>query len=897
MSQEIVLLIDGNSLVYRAFHAMPPLSTTTGLPTNAVYGFTGMLLQLLAKEQPANIAVAFDIGKTFRHENYDQYKAHRSPMPDDLRCQFPIVKEVLQAMRISILEKAGYEADDLLGTLSARAEQAGLKTLIISGDRDMLQLVSPLTRVMLTKKGISKLDEYDEGKIWDRYGITPGQLIDLKGMTGDPSDNVPGIMGVGEKTATKLLKEYGSLAEILAHTNELTGRTGQLFKKFGHQAELSKQLVTICRDVPVEIDISQCCWDGPDYEALLIMLKKLEFNSLIKSIYFAGTSKSDIINKEDNPSVNGKKQARTSKTTQALPQPPDMENYSVVCHNLDNETKLNAFLEKVRRSGLLSMMLAGSPHTGVTAAGFNLDDTDYFLSMSGEQDVPAEKAFTLLKIVCEDAGIKKYCHNGKEILKTLHKHGFALNNLAFDTMLAAYLLNPTVPNRDLEDVSLKYLNVLLPAGDEALPARAECINRLAGLLDEKLKQQKQNELYYGVELPLARILGEMEINGVSVDKLQLVAMSKALGSLIEKLVEEIYLLAGCEFNINSSKQLGKILFEDLKLPVIKKTKTGYSTDAGVLEELAGSHAVVAKILEYRQLMKLKSTYTDGLSALINPVTGRLHTSFHQTVTATGRLSSSDPNLQNIPVRLEQGRLIRKVFIPCRPGNLLVTADYSQIELRVLAHICGDPVLLDAFKKGEDIHTRTAAEVFGISPEEVTREIRRRAKAVNFGIVYGLSDFGLARDVKVSRQEAKQYIDSYFSRYAGVKRYIDRVLREARENGFVTTLLNRRRYLPDLFSPNRTIRSACERIAINTPIQGSAADIIKLAMLSVHREINEQGLAAKMILQVHDELIFDVPEEECEQLRQLVKRCMENAFVLDVPLEVVIKTGPNWYDVK
>lgn len=890
MSLETIMLIDGNSLVHRAFHAIPPLSTSTGLPTNAVYGFTSMLLKLLAKEQPGRIAVAFDIGKkTFRHNDYDQYKAHRNPTPDDLQRQFPIVKEILRAMRIMIFESEGYEADDLIGTLSAKAEHAGLNTLIVTGDRDILQLVSPLTRVMLTKKGISEIDQYDEGKVWDKYGITPRQLIDLKGMTGDPSDNVPGITGIGEKTAIRLLREYGSLAEILAHVDELTGRAGQLFKKSGQQAEFSRQLVTICRDVPVEIDMEQCCWAGPDYQELLELLKKLEFNTLIKSIYFK-----DMNGKGDNE-PRSKNRSRQN-AVQALQQ-SNLETYSVAYRILDTPDKLDDFLKNVRTTGRVSMVLAGNSNSGVTATGFAIDgDTAYYLNMSGQDGFP-EKARDVLKTVCEDSTIKKYCHNGKDIIKILHKHDIKLTSLAFDTMIASYLLNPATPNRELEDVSLEYLNVILPGSDEALPARADCVNRLAGLLDGKLKLQEQDRLFYDVELPLIQVLGEMEINGVAVDKIQLESMSKALGDLIVELAGDIYNLAGCKFNINSSKQLGKILFDDLKLPVIKKTKTGYSTDAGVLEELAAAHSLVAKVLEYRQLMKLKSTYTDGLAALINPETGRLHTSFHQTVTATGRLSSSEPNLQNIPIRLEQGRLIRKVFIPCRAGNLLLTADYSQIELRILAHISGDPVLIDAFKNGEDIHTRTAAEIFVISPEEVTRETRRRAKAINFGIVYGLSDFGLARDIKVGRQEARQYIENYFSRYAGVKCYIDRVVKEARDNGFVTTLLNRRRYLPDLFSPNKIIRNAGERTAINTPIQGSAADIIKLAMINIHREIAEHGLKAKMILQVHDELIFDTPGEEVGQLKQLVKRCMENAIVLDVPLDVVIKVGPNWYDVK
>ncbi|MDD3653692.1 MAG: DNA polymerase I [Desulfotomaculaceae bacterium] len=892
MPENTIVLIDGNSLVHRAYHAIPPLSTSQGLLTNAVYGFTGMLLKLLASERPGKVAVAFDIGKiTFRHSDYEQYKANRRPTPDDLRPQFPIVKDVLRAMRIKIYEAEGYEADDLIGTISASAEEAGLNTLIVTGDRDALQLISPLTRVLLTKKGISELERYDEGRLWDRYGVTPRQYIDFKGMTGDASDNVPGIPGVGEKTAARLLQEYGALEEVLAHAGELTGRTGKLVQAAAGQALLSKRLVTICRTAPVAIDLAECRWPGPDYQELLELLKKLEFKTLIRSIYFEGRAV------EAKKGRKGK--GRDAKSAGQVLAGPHLEAYTVDQRRLDTAAALKAFLKTVRKAGRLAVALAAGPSGGPGAAGFAVaEGPAYCLSLSGSGEVSAEKALDLLKAVFEDLSIKKYCHNGKELAWLLHRRQIALKHLAFDTMIAAYLLNPAAANRELDAVALEHLDVVLPAGEEdRLPAQADCVLKLAGVLHEKLRLQEQDRLYYDVELPLAQVLAEMEINGVAVDKKQLEVMSEELGRQLAGLEGEIYRLAGQEFNINSPKQLAHILFEELKLPVIKKTKTGYSTDAGVLEELAASHEVVSKVLEYRQLMKLKSTYTDGLAALIDPQTGRLHTSFHQTVTATGRLSSSEPNLQNIPIRIEQGRLIRRVFMPCREGNFLLAADYSQIELRILAHISGDPVLIEAFKNGEDIHTRTAAEIFGVLPEEVTRELRSRAKAVNFGIVYGLSDFGLARDVKVTRREARQYIDQYFARYAGVKSYIDRVIREAREKGFVTTLLNRRRYLPDLFSPNHTVRSAAERTAMNTPIQGSAADIIKLAMINTRREMAEHGLKAKMLLQVHDELIFDVPAEEAEMMLPLVRRCMENALVLDVPLIVDLKAGPNWYDVR
>jgi DNA polymerase-1 len=915
MSSDLMIVIDGNSLAHRAFHAIPPLSTSQGLLTNAVYGFTNMLLKIIAEESPAWIAVAFDKGRvTFRHDDYERYKANRSATPEDLRPQFPVLKDVLKAMRIKIFEIEGFEADDLIGTITARAEREGLKSVVVTGDRDALQLVSPLTRVKLTKKGISELDEYDEGKVWDRYGITPLQYTDFKGLTGDASDNVPGIPGIGEKTATRLLKEYGSLEEILAHAGELSGRTAVLVSSAREQGEMSKRLVTICREVPVDIDLEECRWLGPDYKELLNIFKKLEFKTLIKSIY------QDARNVAGDKQKGKKQGHKTGK--QALAE-SDLETYPVTYQRLDTPNRLAGLIKTVRKSGRLALSCVCDAGGALAGAGFVLnEDRAYLLSLQppdtwrqqGEPDGGGslfenletepgaggyfrEQALAALKTICEDPTIKKYCHDGKKLIWLLHKNGIKLAGLAFDTMIASYLLNPASPNRELEDVSLEHLNAVLPGGEDELPARALCVLQLARLLEDKLKLLEQDRLFYDVELPLVEVLAAMEIQGVSVDKKQLEDMSKELGLLIKSLEGEIYRLAGQIFNINSTRQLGKILFEELKLPVVKKTKTGFSTDAEVLEELAMSHEIVAKVLEYRQLMKLKSTYTDGLAALINPATGRLHTTFHQTVTATGRLSSSDPNLQNIPIRLEAGRLIRKVFIPSCPDNLLLTADYSQIELRILAHISGDPVLIDSFKKGEDIHTRTAAEVFAVAPEEVTREMRGQAKAVNFGIIYGLSDFGLARNIKVGRQEARRYIENYFARYAGVKTYIERAVREAREKGYVTTLLNRRRYLPDLFSPNRTLRNFGERTAMNTPIQGSAADIIKLAMVNIQHELAEHGHKAKMILQVHDELIFDTPANELDHLIELVKRCMENALVMDVPLVVDMKTGANWYDVK
>jgi DNA polymerase-1 len=911
LPQENFIIIDGNSLAHRAYHAVQPLSTSRGLITNAVYGFTNMLFKIIKEQSPDLIAVAFDKGKvTFRHDAYNEYKAHRSATPEDLRPQFPIMKDILKAMRIPAFEIEGFEADDLIGTLTAQAEQSGINSMVVTGDRDVMQLVSPLTRVMLTKKGISQLEAYDEGGVWDRYGVTPRQYTDFRGLTGDVSDNIPGIPGIGEKTASRLLKEYGSLEEILARAEEITGRAGRQLRNYGHQAELAKRLVTIHRTVPVEINLEQCRWRGPDYRELLAVFQELEFNSLIKALYLGKNQANDT--KQPVKSKNRK----PKNNRQALPE-PDLETCPVDYRELDTPARINKFLGDARKAGRTALAISSRAPDAILAAGFapgeelayrtgypepapeedtaeNYPDKNITPLPAGELTKPT---LALLKEICTATDIKKYCHNGKNIIGLLHRYGISLNHLAFDTMIAAYLLNPASPNRELEDICLEHLGTVLPGGEAELPARAHCIMQLTRLLDEKLKLFEQDRLYYEVELPLVQILADMETEGVAVDRNQLEAMSVQLGRSMKNLAGDIYRLAGQEFNLNSPKQLGKILFEELKLPVIKKTKTGYSTDAAVLEELAAAHEIAAKILEYRQFMKLKSTYTDGLAALINPVTGRLHTTFHQAVTATGRLSSAEPNLQNIPVRLEPGRQIRKMFIPGSKEHLLLSADYSQIELRILAHISGDPVLINAFRNGEDIHTRTAAEVFGVLPEKVTREMRGRAKAVNFGIVYGLSDYGLSRDIKVTRGEARRYIENYFARYAGVKTYIDRVVREAREKGYVTTLLNRRRYLPDLFSPNRTVRNFGERTAMNTPIQGSAADIIKLAMVNIRREMDAHGFKAKMILQVHDELIFDSPADEIDRLAALVMRCMENVLALNVPLVADVKVGPNWYDVK
>ncbi|WP_027365521.1 DNA polymerase I [Desulfotruncus alcoholivorax] len=880
MSKNIFLIIDGNSLTHRAFHAIPLLTTTDGTPTNAVYGFLNMFFKALDKIEPDYIAVAFDKGKTtFRHQDYSDYKSTRKATPGELRSQFPLLKEVLQCLRIKYLELDNYEADDIIGTLTVLAEKNSINVVILTGDRDLLQLVSPRVRVMLTQKGISEIQEYDEGKVWDRYGISPPQITDIKGLMGDASDNIPGVPGIGEKTALKLIQEHGKVEDVIADLEKLPARWRNKINEYKEQALLSKQLATINCQVPINIESDDFRWAGPDYPALLALFSKLEFKTLIRNII--------------DKTSGGDKKASNS-FMQSVNRQAELDVYQVDYTAASSRSELAQVNKETEDNGPVTVELAGTPSGGITAAAIALDNGKCFLL---PQCYKAESLNTITEI-CADPKLKKVCFSGKEAIWYLQRHNRHMMGLHFDITVASYLLNPGQSPKTIQDLALEHFNLVLPSeGDSVLPARADTVMRLYPLLHKKLVELGMDRLYYEVELPLIPVLAEMEIEGVNVNPVLLQEMARETEGQILDLEKEIYDLAGEKFNLNSPKQLGYILFEKMGLPVIKKTKTGYSTDASVLEELAVTQVIAEKILEYRQLAKLKSTYIDGLFNLINPVTGRIHTTYHQDVTATGRLSSSDPNLQNIPIRLEQGRKIRKVFIPSQEGNLILAADYSQIELRILAHMSADPNLVESFLLGQDVHTRTAAEVFHLPIQNVTPELRNRAKAVNFGIVYGISDFGLARDLKVSRSEASSYITSYFERYSGVKRFIDQKIAEAKEKGYATTILNRRRYLPDLYSSNRIARAFGERTAINTPIQGSAADIIKLAMVRINTELKKRHMKTKMILQVHDELIFDVPQDELEKTKNMVKEFMENALQLDVPLLVDIKVGPNWYDVR
>lgn len=872
---EKFVIIDGNSLANRAYYALPMLSNSNGLITNAIYGFTKMLFKIIEDEQPDFLAVAFDKSRiVFRHQDYADYKAQRKPMPTELRTQFPVLKDLLQAMNIIFFELEGYEADDIIGTMVRKAEKAGLHSVIVTGDRDALQLVSNQTKVLLTKKGISEVDCYDPKALQEKYDLTPEQVIDLKGLMGDASDNIPGIPGVGEKTALKLLKEYGSVEEALAHHEDYKGKKlGESLVKYADQALLSKKLATIDCDVPLDTEISECRRFAPDYPRLLEMLQELEFKNIIQQVM-------EKMKETDTPQdVIAIEEFSGSVVTETEP----LKQY------LEKTREWLGFLCQYNKKGLgkleiASLAILGRGQEAVVLQWQAPEQLKLFLQ--------------ILQPYFEDLHVAKATHDYKTAYLALGQYGIKLQGVVTDTQLMSYLLNPSYNFTSICDVSGKFLNrqVCNDIMAENLYNQLGALAELDTILPQELDKVDMLKLYRDLELPLALVLAEMEETGLLLDKGILSAIGVELTGRINSLTTDIYDLAGEEFNINSPKQLGLILFEKLGLPKGKKTKTGYSTSADVLEALAPDHEVVAKIMEYRQLVKLNSTYIEGLQAIMVPETGKVHTSFNQTVTATGRLSSSEPNLQNIPIRMEEGRRIRKAFLPSA-GNLLLSADYSQIELRVLAHFAEDPVLQEAFHKGQDIHTRTAAEVFGVPFDSVSTEMRYAAKAVNFGIVYGISDFGLAQDLHISRSEAKAYIDSYFARYQGVKNFIDGIISQAREQGYVTTILHRRRYLPDMLSSNFHLRSFAERTAMNTPIQGSAADIIKLAMLEMQKFIDREMPSCRMLLQVHDELIFDVPAETLTKMAEKVQEIMCGVYPLSVPLRVDLQAGPNWYDMR
>ncbi|SOC03157.1 DNA polymerase I [Ureibacillus xyleni] len=875
MAKEKLLLLDGNSLAYRAFFALPLLANESGIHTNAVYGFTTMLQKILEEEKPTKMLVAFDAGKTtFRHDTFDEYKGGRQKTPPELSEQFPYLRKLIDAYQIKRYEKELYEADDIIGTLAKQAQSQHMDVIIVSGDKDLTQLATDQVSVYITRKGMTDIEKYTPSHIEEKYGLTPNQIIDMKGLMGDPSDNIPGVPGVGEKTAIKLLKEYGSVEALYEQIDSM--KQSKMKEKLvanEEQAKMSKKLATIFTEAPIDITLEDLNYPGPNEDNVLQVWQELSFKSLIE--------KSDF-------QVEEKVTAELAFEIVRDVTPDMLKDVMAIHVELENEHY----------------------HTcQILGVGFSDGETNFYVSFEifSNNEV--------IKNWLEDETKKKYMSDSKAAQAILKRLGINLRGVEFDMLLASYIVNPAISGDDIatlarefgygdvqanETIYGKGAKWTVPAENvlaEHVARKAFSIWSLQPVVEEKLKTNEQFDLYYDLELPLAAILGRMESEGIKVNIETLEKMGEELEQKITSLEKEIYELAGEKFNINSPKQLGVILFEKLGLPTIKKTKTGYSTAADVLERLQSEHTIVKYILDYRQLAKLKSTYIEGLIKEVHRGDSKVHTRFQQALTATGRLSSTDPNLQNIPIRLEEGRKIRQAFVPSNEDWVLFAADYSQIELRVLAHMSNDDNLVDAFKKGMDIHTRTAMDVFHVSEDEVTSNMRRAAKAVNFGIVYGISDYGLSQNLDITRKEAGEFIDKYLQSFPGVKDYMDNIVQEAKLKGYVTTLLNRRRYLPDITSRNFNLRSFAERTAMNTPIQGSAADIIKQAMINMDARLKEEGLKTKLLLQVHDELIFEAPRDEIEILERIVPEVMENAISLNVPLKVDFSYGSTWYDAK
>lgn len=888
MDKEKLMVIDGSSLIHRAFYALPLLSNKKGIYTNGVYGFLTMLYKVLDEKKPDYICVAFDKkGPTFRHEEYDKYKAHRSATPTELVQQFPIIREILDAMKIKYLELSRFEADDIAGTLARVGEENSMEVILVTGDKDYLQLATDNTKVLITRKGITELEEFDRNIIIKEYGITPEQLIELKGLMGDQSDNIPGVPGIGEKTGLKLLKEYDTIENIYENIDNISGKKlKENLIENKDIAFLSRRLGQIITTVPMDLDFEELRLEEPNSQELKKLYEEFEFNSLFGR----------ISGEESTTEVN----------TQSIE------------YNMLKSTDYNDLIESIKREGKFGFK-------------FLISDNNYIenkiiligiKSGSGITQIinlesNKEEFINRFKTVFEDKHIEKIGHNLKSDIVILSRLGIDIENFTFDSMIAGYLIDPSQSSYSINNISKDYLNYygideesLLGKGKnkksfgdlseeesgEYISFILDTVFNVESKMKEIIKEQEMLELYYNVELPLVKVLGSMEFLGFKIDKNELIRLGDEFDTEITNLTNEIYEMADMEFNINSPKQLGEILFDKLSLPVIKKTKTGYSTDAEVLDKLKNQHPIIDKILRYRQITKLKSTYIDGLLNLVNKNTNRIHSSFNQTITTTGRISSTEPNLQNIPIRTEDGRKIRKAFIS-EGDCVLVDADYSQIELRVLAHISQDPKMIEAFIYNEDIHKKTASEVFNVAKEEVTSDMRSRAKAVNFGIIYGISDYGLSRDLNISRKEAKEYIDNYLSNYKFVKIYMEDIVKEGKDNGYVETILHRRRYIPELAAKNFNIKSFGERIAMNTPIQGSAADIIKMAMVKVYNELRKRKLKSRLILQIHDELIIETYKDEIEEVKGILKDLMENSIQLDVPLIADLEVGDNWYDTK
>lgn len=875
-----LVLIDGNSLMYRAYYATAYsgnlMKTSTGIFTNALYGFVNMMNKVLDDYNHTHMLVAFDAGKTtFRHEFLESYKDGRKPMPDEMRSQINLIKKYLDLLGVKRLELATYEADDIIGTLSTQAKGDNFdKVHIITGDKDLLQMVDEKTIVHITRKGVTDIESFDEAAVFAKYEVSPQQIVDLKGLMGDPSDNLPGIPGVGEKTAIKLLKQFETVENLVAHTDELKGKMKEKVEANVEQALLCKRMATIYKEVPLPVTFDDLRYEGPHTQELMDFFKEMEFNAFLKKIQ-----------------LEEKKEVKPKQPIRIIHEEQELEGLTYQ----DSAIHVEVFEENYHQATILGIAVVNK-------------DEAYYVPFDVFKKSEAFLAFL------KDEQYKKSVFDVKRSRVALMWEGIELAGVDFDLLLATYILNPTNGSNEFKKVVMHYDYDEVPYDEEVYGKGAKraiakiekvaeyaldiatAIFKLKETVLDRLKDQKQLELFEEMEMPLADVLASMEFDGMTLDLNGLAEMGDTLKSRIVSLESSIYEQAGTTFNINSPKQLGEVLFEKLELPVIKKTKTGYSTNADVLEKLRDAHPIIDLIMEYRTLTKLYSTYIEGLKKSCY-ADGKVHTIFNQALTQTGRLSSIEPNLQNIPIRLEEGRLIRRAFVPSHEGWLILGADYSQIELRILAHISNTESLIEAFTHGEDIHKKTAMDVFKVSEEEMTSDLRRSAKAINFGIIYGMSAFGLSENLNITQKEAKKYIDHYLETYSGIHQYMEDTVKEAKFNGYVSTLFNRRRYIPELTQKNYAIRQFGERTAMNAPIQGTAADIIKKAMIDVSRKMQEKKVQSRLLLQVHDELIFEVPENELELMIELVTKTMEDVVELKVPLKADYSYGPTWYDAK
>ncbi len=915
MAKGKLVLIDGHALAYRAFHALPPtLTTRDGELTNAVFGFASMLLTVLHEFEPDYVAVAFDVGRTFRHDLSADYKATRAKMPDELSAQMDRIKKLVAAFNIPIFEAQGYEADDVLGTLAREAEERGVDTIIVTGDTDAFQLIDEHTRVYTSGRRFSDTRVYDEAAIVERFGLKPEQLVDFKSLTGDKSDNIPGVAGVGEKTAGKLLAEYGTLENLYEHVDEVEPKRARKALEQGRDAAFeSKRLVQIVRDVPLDLDLEACRTSDFDRDKVVNLFRDLQFRTLIPRL-------------PGNASPRNAQQMSLFAAASEEPQAAPSGEYAVV----DTVEGLRALAERLAKASAIAVDVETSSTDPMAAelVGIAVTDregTGFYIPIGHEEgkQVGLHDVKHELGAVLQSPDIVKYTHNGKFDLVVLENHGLGLSPIGFDTMIAEWLVDPASRNLGLKNLAWTRLGVemtpitaLIGTGKNQASmasvdvARAaayagadvDMTYRLAKVLEAELRSRELWPLFEEVEMPLLPVLARMEMNGVALDVDFLAQMSAELAERLEAVEREVYEWVGYKFNLNSTQQLSEALFTKLDLPTggLRKTSSGrYSTAVDTLETLRGYHPVVELVLEQRQLSKLKSTYADALPRLVNPATGRVHTSYNQTGTVTGRISSSEPNLQNIPIRTEIGRRVRQAFI-AEHGCKLVAADYSQVELRVLAHVAQDMAMLEAFARGEDIHASTAAAVYGVPVSEVTSDMRRVAKTANFAVTYGVTGYGLAQSTGLSQSEAEQFIQNYFERFPKVREYIEKTKKMASEQGWVQTLLGRRRYFPELASTSQMhaqARAGAERMAINMPIQGTAADIIKIAMIRLQKALDQRDLGAKLTLQVHDELVLEVPDAEVDEVSALVRETMENAFPLDVPLKVDISVGDNWREMK